>query len=143
MPEPWSTDSIVATFLYVTTGPDNKLRFRYMFENRSSLDYRLAETDGVVLMAKLQREKSFSGFLSKLLSVDDYPIFLPPGQRQMVDIRLPYSGPQPRPPNATKAQKDEFEKELRQLVEKRFSNLDGFVLFDHRNRYQINLPKGW
>jgi len=28
-------------------------------------------------------------------------------------------------------------------MKKEFANLDGFVLFDTTNRYQINLPNGW
>ena len=29
------------------------------------------------------------------------------------------------------------------FMKKEFANLDGFVLFDTTNRYQINLPNGW
>jgi hypothetical protein len=45
--------------------------------------------------------------------------------------------------DASKEERQKFRKELSDFVNTKLSNLDGFVLFDDNNRYQINLPKGW
>jgi hypothetical protein len=36
-----------------------------------------------------------------------------------------------------------FRKALAGYVSKEMGNVDGFVVFDETNRYQINFPKGW
>ena len=33
--------------------------------------------------------------------------------------------------------------DLSELVAPEFGNLDGFVIFDKSNRYQIECPRGW
>jgi len=38
---------------------------------------------------------------------------------------------------------EEDDKNLRMWAGKKFKNLDGWVLFDKKNRYQITFPKGW
>ena len=44
---------------------------------------------------------------------------------------------------ATREQWETYRKKLAAYVNKQMPNLDGFVLFDNINRYQIDFPKGW
>jgi hypothetical protein len=44
---------------------------------------------------------------------------------------------------STEEEKKQFRDELRKYVSGELPNLDGFVLFDERNRYQIDFPGGW
>ena len=48
-------------------------------------------------------------------------------------------GPDPK----TKEERRNQWKLIADYMKKEFANLDGFVVFDSTNRYQINLPNGW
>ena len=39
--------------------------------------------------------------------------------------------------------KSEYRKALELYIREKYVNLDGFVLFDQANRYQIDFPSGW
>ena len=62
----------------------------------------------------------------------DQKVFIPAHQRVSVMIHL-YVVPD----------MEEDDKNLRMWAGKKFKNLDGWVLFDKKNRYQITFPKGW
>jgi len=45
--------------------------------------------------------------------------------------------------DATKEERKKYKKELESHINDKFKNLNGFVLFDQKNRYRIDFPKGW
>jgi hypothetical protein len=73
----------------------------------------------------------------------DPEVFLPAKQRLKFGIRFPYSYEKRMPANATSEQRKIYRKELADYVRTHASNLNGFVLFDETNRYQIDFAKGW
>ena len=73
----------------------------------------------------------------------DPEVFLPAKQRLKFVIRFPYSYEKRMPANATSEQQKIYRNELADYLRTHASNLNGFVLFDETNRYQIDFPKGW
>ena len=137
-PKPWDTKAITASFGSIgTEGEKNTLVFHYKLENSTDFDYRSFDGAGVLMAARLEREQSLK-LSGGAISVD-YPVFVPAHQRVLLALHLPdYSYTEPLPPPGA-----ERRAKLAAYVAKEVPNLDGFVLFDEANRYQINFPKGW
>jgi hypothetical protein len=169
-PKPWNTAAISASFSHISTQSeitgqhtsadnpyadlgavavppnvtlpkgfklDDSLVFFYTLENGTDFDYRLPNAAGIAITARLKRERSLSRFLNAVTV--DYPVFIPAHQRVLLAVHLPdYVYPERLPPPGA-----ERRAKLAAYVAKEMPNLDGFVLFDEANRYQINFPKGW
>jgi hypothetical protein len=146
-PKPWNTTAIKATFQDVTAaGNDNHLEFEYVLENTTDSDFRIGESSAYAIMGRLRNPSSLQGPVEGLFHLG--PIFIPARQRVEYSVSVPqmrydtlaekYRGTSRQMPE----QKPNPEA-LAAYVNKEFPNLDGFVLFDEVNRYQINFPKGW
>jgi hypothetical protein len=130
--KPWNTTAIRATFdslgqaemaegVGKSGEPRNKgLVFWFVLENTTGSDYRLAEQSKVLLMTRVAKRDSLQSAWHYRL---DYPLFVPSKQRVLIRI-IDDSGGSPDKPMPDK-------------------EVDGFVLFDEHNRYQLNFPKGW
>jgi len=135
-PKPWNARALTASYegMHTLNAYNRDIVFWYTVENTTDQDYRVETGDGISLTGKLAQPQSLSGFDSS--EKIHYPIFIPSKQRLRVDIEIqnqyPDSGGN-QPPT----------KVLEECVRTHFGNLDGFVLFDSNNRYQINFPKGW
>ncbi|MGO9094051.1 MAG: hypothetical protein ACLQGV_02415 [Bryobacteraceae bacterium] len=152
-PKPWDSRAIVATFDYPDTesgapeGPSGSspdiIVLYYTLENTTEIDYRMPAEEQIEVDGRLKREKSLtSGSLH--LPLDKEPVFIPSGQRRRFAVHLHYPmkvdlGPEPR----TKEEHRKKWKLIADYMKKELPNLDGFVVFDSANRYQINLPNGW
>lgn len=130
--KPWNTTAIRATFdslgeaemaegVGKTGEPKNKtLVFWFVLENTTGSDYQLAEQSKALLMTRVAKKGSLQSAWHYRL---DYPVFVPSRQRVLIRV-IDDSGGSPQKPIPDK-------------------ELDGFVLFDEYNRYQLNFPKGW
>lgn len=141
-PKPWDTSSIVATYDGISTeGADKTFVFYYVLENKGARDYRLDSGSSTILMVQLERQKSLGAFGEHLAI--DLPVFIPAGQRQHVEIHLRHSFSEPYPSKATHEQRKAYKAKLQKYLNEEAGNLNGFVIFDEINRYEIRLPKGW
>ena len=144
LPKEWNKSAIMATYDGLDTeGKEKTFVFYYTLENNTKSDYSFMKGSDVVIMAKLKEQKSLSGGLDDLLTVDS-PIFLPSKQRLRFPIHLKYyyKGKAVKPDADSEGRK-KYRKELEAYVKENFTNLDGFVLFDKESRYQIEFPRGW
>jgi hypothetical protein len=140
---PWDRAAVVARLDDIATeGDKNTLVFGYVLENKTVRDYELTPSHRSTLVGKLARQSSMTSEASDYLSID-LPIFLPPGQRQRVRVHLRYPVPYRVSQDALDKEREAFERDVRQHLRTVFRNLDGFTLFDHAHRYQIEMPKGW
>lgn len=112
----------------------SSLVLSYDLENNTDLDYRLAESPGVVVMRRLKSDESLSQEESMRVK---YPVFLPARQtaRMLIEITKPFSWPEKDDPEVVGKLKD--------FVKQRLANAEGFVLFDEASRCQIELPGAW
>lgn len=145
-PKPWNSTAIAAIYNSIDTeGEKNTFVFYYTLENNTDFDYKISFLSDVVLLAKLKRGDSLSGKINDKFFQPDYRILLPARQRIRFAIHLgyPYVYDIPRKEDATDEEKEKYRNELKAYASKKFSNLNGFVIFDEKHRYQINFPKGW
>ena len=103
----------------------------YDLTNRTGTDYRLEKDSSEVIMSRLKP----GGILSSDTQASlDNPAFVPAGARTRIAIEI--DGPLNWPARRDAA----AERAVRQFVAGEVADLDGFVLFDQPNRYQIELP---
>ena len=139
-PKPWSKQAITAEYDYTTTGDDNKIFFYYTLQNNTESDYRLDSDAQVELSARLKQEKALDS--SGRIVTLDYPVFIPPKGRVRLKVKIPYTYPE-HDKEETTDERHEHNRKVAAFLAKDATNLDGFVLFDTGNKYEIDFPSGW
>lgn len=143
-PKPWDINAVVASYDHIDTeGENNNIVFYYTLQNNTDLDYKIPNLSNVVAMAKLEKQKSLSSTPNDEHLKPDFPILIPARQRIRFAIDLKYPYDKKLKNDSTQQERKKYGEELERFANDKLSNLDGFVLFDERNRYQINLPNGW
>jgi hypothetical protein len=141
--QPWDKKAITAEYDHVRPqGDENNLSFRYVLQNNTDLDYRIDSDSGIEITAKLQTEKGFGEFARKYVTTQ-YPIFVPAKSRVRISLDIPYSYPLKEGRDLTAEESQRYAAAVESYVTGKLSNLDGFVLFDTNNRYEIEFPSGW
>jgi len=144
--KPWDTSALKATYDYVDTEGENKtLVFHYIIENATRVDYKLESADNVVLASRIQHSNSLSVERDENVLKIEWPVFIPAGQRVTLALHVgyPYPGKVESFAEMTSNELENYRKAVAHHVSEKLPNLNGFVLFDQTNRYQVNLPKGW
>ena len=137
-PRSWNADAIkaayVSTQLREIDPTQARLVVSYELTNYADLDCRLADGPSLVVMSRLRSDHSLSSQEDIRLS---YPTFLPTRQRARValELRYPFAWPDDTDPG--------MEGKLKEFVNQRLAEIEGFVLFDQVDRYQIEFPNGW
>lgn len=133
----WNQQAIKAAYVAAQLREVDKthssLILSYDLDNLTDLDYRLAETSGVVIMSKLKSDGSFSQEEPVRLS---YPVFLPARQhaRLAIEISQPFAWPR---------EDSHYEDKLKEFIKQRLAGVRGFVLFDEASHSQVELPAVW
>jgi hypothetical protein len=142
-PIPWNKQAITAEYDGLNTrGTDNLIVFIYILQNNTDEDYRLDSEFGVNLTARLQEQKEFAQFSQTYFSLE-YPIFIPARNRVRLSIESKYKYPIEEKTDATSEDRKQYRNALAKHVIDKWSNLDGFVVFDTTHRYEIDFPTGW
>lgn len=137
---PWNDKAITATYVgaqFREISPGSGTLFlAYALQNRTDVDYRLADGPSVVLMSRLRPNGTLTSQQEIRLS---YPTFLPARQKTRIALEIThfFSGP---------AQNDPLFQDRRNKLKELFEWLAGvqsFVLFDEANRFQIEFPDAW
>lgn len=136
-PKPWDNLAIKATFSEhtVNMGDHINASFRYQVENTTPFDYCLPNDSEVAFI----RLPSTKGLAKDHGIAWDKGTCVPTGQKVAVSLRLTYDYNEYSFP---KSDRDNLEK-LSKFMNRRLSEIDGFVILDNQHRYQINFPKGW
>lgn len=143
-PKTWNNSAIKAFYEKIGTGgEDNTLIFYYTVENTSPFDWTIDPYSDAVLMVKLEDSKSLTGPAKDEFISFDKPIFLPAKQRLLFRIRFKYSYDKKLKSHSTREERKEYRKKLESYVAEKWPNLNGFVLYDKANQYQIDFPRGW
>ena len=161
--KPWNKQAITAEFGQVSTeGSDDHLAFLYILQNNTAEDLRLDSDAGISITAKLKGKGEFATFSQRIFTVT-YPIFVPAKSRVRLDIQCKCKYELGKELNHPLSAKPEFwpllylgpgaletalergrdESVLALFVADTLPNLDGFVLFDSFNRYEIEFQSGW
>ena len=147
-PKPWNRTAITAEYYRVSTSDehDSKLQFEYVLENKTDKDYEIKAYSAPRIAARLEDTNSLTGFADENVIVLKLPVFVPARQKTRISITTPSYGFSTLTHPTSSSTRDEWHKyylELTAHVTKTMSNLDGFVLFDENNRYEVELPNGW
>ena len=145
-PRPWNAGAIRATFYRVdTTGESKQLQFQYVLENTTDTDYSLETYSTPRIAGMLKDTNSLTGFADNEI-VLRLPIYVPAHKKTRIDITLPSYGfatiVEPGE-SSTKEERQKYHVAVAAYVTKEMSNLNGFVIFDESQRYEIDLPNGW
>jgi hypothetical protein len=134
----WNQNAIRATYVAGQLRQIDKslaaLFLSYDLQNNTDHDYRLADAANIVIMSRLQSGHSLSQEEPIRLS---YPAFLPANQRVRIAIEISYPLVWPAPEDRA------LENKLKDFVKQRLAKVEGFVLFDEVNHYQVELPSAW
>lgn len=153
--------------------PEGSVGFRpyiivvyYTLQNTTDYDYTMPAQEQLEVDGKLKRQRSLIGS-NDLVTLDKERVFIPAKQRRRFAVHLHHPvkelfGPDKLaeeqgdqadhgPPVVFKPGQILSMSDLEELsragtrayMRKEFTNLDGFVVYDSTNRYQINLPNGW
>ena len=142
-PKAWNTQAITAEYeLLSTRGDDNHIVFVYTLQNNTDEDFRLDSDVGINLTARLQEQKEFAQFSQTYFSLE-YPVFVPARNRVRLFIESKYKYPIHEKTDATSEDRKQYRNALAKHVIDKWSNLDGFVVFDTTHRYEIDFPTGW
>jgi hypothetical protein len=142
-PKPWNKNAITAEYDYVRPeGDNNYLSFHYILQNNTDLDYLVDSNVGMEVTGKLKREKGLSRFDSHYVTME-YPIFVPAKNRVWLSLNIPYSYSIKEKGKPTADEQKQYTTEVAKYVTDELANLDGFVLFDTSNRYEIDFANGW
>lgn len=136
-PKPWNNLAIKATYseLSLYTGDPLLVTFQYILENTTPYDYCLPN-DSEVAFIQMPKTK---GLIKDHELTWNKGTCVPTAQKVAVSFRLTYNYSDYSFPQS---EKNNLEK-LSKFVNRRLSEIDGFVVLDKQNRYQINFPKGW
>src|SRR2546425_3770229 len=119
----WNVDSIRAT-LETVVPAHNDASFRYVLENRTDSDYRIANDSEVKVMGRNRSTGELMPKVGEHVS-GEFPLWVP--ARRKVHFALVWTADQEIDPTRL----DDFVRNL---------NLRSFVLFDQVRRYEIELP---
>jgi len=135
-PKPWNRDAIKATYAYLNmnTGDRPVATFKYTVENTTPRDYYLP-SDPQAAFVVLTDGKGLSQ--GEELTWDK-GAYVPAGLKVSVSFHLTYDYNDSYP----KLDRDNLDK-LSKFMARRLKELDGFVVLDRTNRYQVTFQNGW
>jgi hypothetical protein len=141
--KPWNRRAITAEYDFVRpSGDKNYLTFHYILQNNSDSDYRLDSDAGIEISGRLKQERGLSTFGDHYVTAE-YPVFVPANNRVWLSLTIPYPYPEKEKDKPTDDERKQFTANVAKYVTDEMGNLDGFVLFDTLNRYEIDFPNGW
>jgi hypothetical protein len=106
----------------------------YELQNYTNSDYRVSDGPDLFFMSRVKPDGSLSSQEQIHLS---YPTFLPARQRARfaLEIAHPFGWPAENDP--------QFKDRLKEFFNQWLADVQGFVMFDQADRFQIELPGGW
>ena len=149
--KPWNQEALKSEYyrLDISDPPDGIdcatkkcFKFLYNVTNKTDTDYKLSSETGLTMMTKLEDSKSLTSSKGDLHLAT--PAFIPSKQTVRVELIFPsYGFDKPEPSYDDDKARIEFRKAMETFVRTKLPNLDGFVVFDEGNRYQIEFAAGW
>lgn len=139
-PKPWNKEALKAEFRSVGTSREDNFLFQYVVENNSDIDYRINSMSGVSLGAK---SKGYLAMCDDCVSLTILPAFIPAHQKVLVPVELKYKIPGDLKTELNRTTSDNESNVVQSYVERNYTHLEGFVLFDENTRYEIDFPRGW
>lgn len=134
----WNSTAITARYigaqLREIDAGNATLFLAYELQNHTNSDYRVSDGPGLFFMSRVKPDGSLSSQEQIHLS---YATFLPARQRARIALEIAH-------PFGWPAQSDpQFQDKLKEFFNQRLADVQGFVMFDQADRFQIEFPAGW
>jgi hypothetical protein len=141
-PKSWNTEAVKASYATLEFLMDSDsvvVEFGYDLQNNTNRDYRI-DNSHLVVLARLPDGDALSRKFGHYQYSDPSvaPTFLPARGKTRIILSVPYEYPF----DLTPTERQEIDK-VSPSVGRRLKELNGFVIFDQSEHYQIDLPKGW
>jgi len=141
-PKPWNTEAVKASYATLEFLMDSDsfvVEFGYDLQNNTNRDYRI-DNGHLVVLARLPDGDALSRNFGHYQHSDPSvaPTFLPAKAKTRITLSVPYEYPF----DLTPTERQDIDK-VSPSVGRRLKELNGFVIFDQSEHYQIDLPKGW
>lgn len=138
-PQRWNATALIAQEppQFDSFSLENKklIRFSFMVENTTSDDYELPLT--VKLMVRY-KDGSLGGPITQPSWMVWHPAFIPAKQRGHLLVLHDHGEV---PDKSARESEKEYHERFRGFLEERINYVNGFVLYDDINHFQINLPR--
>ena len=144
-PKPWTSAAITsgAPEFSMTTGDELTFRVRYPLTNRTKHDYIFPTASRGTLMFK----RSDDGSLVKVEDAtwdENLDTLWPEDERNLCDkVKLSDYNTSLEKLTQTPKDSDGIGPDLVKFLDKRMQEIAGFVFFDYRDNYKIDLPRNW
>ncbi len=134
--KPWDRNLFNATFagISVETGDKISARYAYTLENLGDKDYYLPKDPESAYIVQAEGK----GYSHVQGMQWDKGIYIPSKKKVVVSFLVPYDYSD----YYSKKTLENMDK-LDEFFQKRLKELDGFVILDKENRYEIVFPNGW
>jgi hypothetical protein len=140
-PRPWNKAAFKSQFYRVYTSPETKhFVFDYVIENTTNSDYRLGSS------SEFNMTVISDGHLAmceECVTLPTLPIFIPAGRKMLVPIQLNSTVPSDLEIQLHGVTDEDGGKIVKKYVAMHYTQLEGFILYDEKNRFEIDFPKGW
>jgi hypothetical protein len=138
--KPWNTSAIVAESApsFDASTNSSRIRLEYYLVNKTDRDYQLSSAGSFKLLAKQKSGSLSTPIPSEEVSVT-LPVFVPAHQKAVLDVIFEKL-PEPYSVIGSNSEAQEHE-HLRAYIESNFGGIEGFVIFDDLDRYEIVLPR--
>jgi hypothetical protein len=136
---PWNDKALIANDMpgFGRDSDDSTFSFSYTVQNATGSDYALDSFQQPKLLAVID-DGSLSNPIDEKRLVLRTPIFIPSHQKGTITIRLKALK---APEQKQDEPDDTYHERLRQYLNDHIKSVEGFVLFDESNRYQVNLMR--
>lgn len=138
-PKPWNSGAlvVVGSPSFRVSDDGKYVRFTYEVANTTDFDYQL-ESDSQVKFAAKYKDGALSRPVPEERKPLELPVFIPAKTKADLTIKVELLGISQR----SLSDSDElYHERLRSYLEEQGPKLAEFVIFDDRNRYEIDLPK--
>ncbi len=143
-PKPWNSTAITATYkaLRTTGGEKNSLEFVYILQNNTDLDYRVTN-ESQVLLGYLDHDGNSLSFDKQDMLKIEPPLLVPAKSKVFIIVDLNVQTDMKANLRASDDVQYDWETKLSRFVDDTLPGVDGFVMMDSLNRYQVKFPNGW
>jgi len=144
-PKPWNEKAITAEYDVATTeGNDKTFVIYYTLQNNTDFDYKVQDQRELSFAGELRRQKGASFDHEDDFYGGNFPLFIPAHGRVRfgIHVKYPYKNGPTEPREGDDAIYD-YNTGVAKYLKTEFKNLNGFVMYDSTNRYQIRFPNGW
>ncbi|HEV2463103.1 MAG TPA: hypothetical protein VGT04_04825 [Acidobacteriaceae bacterium] len=139
-PSPWDKKAIIASKPpgFGVDDDGKAIDLVYTLENTSQRDFELDSTSPLQIFEQLNDGTLLGPLADKTILSIHFPVSVPAGQKTAVLVSMPENEIPARTPTESDTT---YHENIRKFLNVKEAELGGFVIFDSKNRDEVDLPK--